>query len=133
MEIKNEKNIITQIRFIDSITNEFERRNKLIKPDLEICESIEKAESIILNHVKFVGRILEVLRRENKIMKENLGQNYAKLIGLASPYEQVIHKLRDTKNELDMYLKIIREKIVTNIKKQNNNFKKNRKVKHYEY
>ena len=46
--------------------------------------------------------------------------NYAKIVGLGTPYEEAINKMRLVKRELDVCLKVLREHMVENMKRQFN-------------
>lgn len=117
MNFENVNRIVgIQNRFICSVETECEKKNKALKDRLDSCRSIEQAEQIILNEVKFVGSVLEEIRRSNKQMEKELGTSYAKLIGLGTPYEEAIHALRKVKSELDIYLKLIRERMLEQMK-----------------
>jgi hypothetical protein len=71
-----------------------------------------ECESIILDQVKFLNYILEEIRRRNKDLGGRLEMSYAKLVGIASPYEEAIASLRKVKNEFDNYLNIIRSEMI---------------------
>lgn len=117
MNFENINRIVgIQNRFICSIETECEKKNRVLKERLDSCKTIEQAEQVVLNEVKFVGSVLEEIRRSNKQMGEELGNSYAKLIGLGTPYEEAINALRKVKSELDMYLKLIREKMLEQMK-----------------
>ena len=75
-------------------------------------QSLEYVERIILEQVRFLNLVLEETRKRNKFLSEKLEMSYAKLIGLGTPYELMIHSLRQVKREMDMYLKIIRDKMM---------------------
>jgi len=115
-----ERLVSTQVRFVCSIEAECEKRHGNLKTQLDSCTSYDQAEQVLLNQVKFIGSVLEEIRRSNKLMEEKLGMSYAKLVGLATPYEEAIHCLRKVKSELDVYLKTVRERMVTELKKQMN-------------
>lgn len=125
MEKRTENYIKNQIRFICSVEAECEKRNKNLEKDLNDCRNIDQVEYILLKEVKFVGALLEEIRRSNKIMHEKIGISYAKLIGLGTPYEEAIHVLRKVKLELDTYLKIIRDKMLSDMKRKFNHKRKN--------
>lgn len=125
MEKRTENYIENQIRFICSVEAECEKRNKNLEKDLNDCRNIDQVEYILLKEVKFVGALLEEIRRSNKIMHEKIGISYAKLIGLGTPYEEAIHVLRKVKLELDTYLKIIRDKMLSDMKRKFNHKRKN--------
>lgn len=82
--------------------------------------SIEHAEGIILDQVKFVDFVLKEIRKRNEELQEKLGMSYAKLVGLAAPFEEGVRSFRKVKGELDGYLKILREKMVVQYKEQLN-------------
>lgn len=113
-----ERIISTQIRFVCSIEAECEKRNNSLKTWLDDCVSHDQAERVLLEQVKFVGLVLEEIRRSNKFMQQKLKMSYAKLIGLATPYEEAIHALRAVKSELDIYLRTLREYMVAELKRQ---------------
>lgn len=118
MELEFEKLISTQIRFVCSIEAECEKRNNNFRTWLNNCTSHDQAERVLLEQVKFIGLVLEEVRRSNKFMQQKLKMSYAKLIGLATPYEEAIHALRAVKSELDTYLRTLREYMVAELKKQ---------------
>lgn len=74
--------------------------------------SAERAEQLVLKQVKFINLMLQEIRTRNTELQEALGQSYAKLIGLGTPYEEAIHSLRKVKVEFDTYLKILRNHMV---------------------
>jgi len=113
-----EKVVGTQIRFVASIEAECEKRHNNLGGWLDQCGSLDQAEHVLLEQVKFVGSLLEEIRRSNKLMEEKLGRSYAKLVGLATPYEEAIHALRQVKLELDTYLKTIRDIMVEDMKRK---------------
>ena len=82
--------------------------------------SIEQAEGIVLDQVKFVDFVLKEMRKRNEDLQEGLGMSYAKLIGLATPFEEGVRSFRKVKGELDGYLKVLREKMVKHYKEQMN-------------
>lgn len=115
-----EKLVGIQIRFVCSIEAECEKRHSNLSMWLDKCDTFDEAERVLLEQVKFIGSVLEEIRRSNKLMEEKLGMSYAKLVGLATPYEEAIHSLRKVKSELDGYLKTLRERMVEQLKKQMN-------------
>lgn len=74
--------------------------------------SIEQAESLVLEQVKFVDFVLEQARKRNEELATGLGMSYGKLVGLGTPFEEVIHSMRKVKKELDGYLKVLREQLL---------------------
>jgi len=68
-------------------------------------------EAIVLDQVKFLNYILEEIRRRNKELSEKFEMSYAKIVGIASPYEEAIAALRKVKNEFDNYLGVIRNEM----------------------
>jgi len=124
MDKRTNDYIKNQIRFVCSVEAECEKRNKNLKNQLNDCKNLDQVEYILLGEVKFVGLLLEEIRRSNKIMQEKIGIGYAKLIGLGTPYEEAIHVLRQVKLELDTYLKIIRDKMLSDMKQKFNYRKK---------
>lgn len=80
--------------------------------------SIWRAERTILSQVKFVNLVLEELRKRNKILSDDLGMTYGKLIGLGTPFEELIHHTRKVKVEFDDYLRILRGMILKEEKKR---------------
>ena len=72
----------------------------------------EQIEQIILDQVKFLNVMLEQLRKRNKLLNEKFGMHYAKMIGLGTPFEELIHHTRNVKSEFDSYLKIIRDELI---------------------
>jgi len=107
-------------RFVASIEAECEKRNEVLYESLANCKTDIEAENILLNQVKFVGDILEALRKRNTNLEKEIGMNYAKIIGLGTPYEEAIHSMRKVKRELDVCLKVLREYMVEQMKKQFN-------------
>ena len=89
--------------------------------------SLDIAEQVVLNEVKFLNFVLKEARERNQSLKEQLGNTYAKVIGLGTPYEELIYYARQVKNELDSYLKIIREQQIDEKKQQLNTLKKQRR------
>lgn len=77
--------------------------------------TVERQEQIILEQVKFLDITLEEIRGRNKNMQEELGNSYAKLIGLGTPYEECIHSLRKVRGEFESYLKIVRSEIMARL------------------
>jgi len=75
-------------------------------------QSLEQAEQIILDNVKFINLVLQEVRKRNSSLQEELNMNYAKKIGLGTPYEEAIKSLRKVKKELDCYLEIIRKEVL---------------------
>ena len=75
-------------------------------------------EQIILDQVKFLNIMLEQLRKRNKLLDEKFGIHYAKMIGLGTPFEELIHHTRNVKSEFDSYLKIIRDELIRLEKKR---------------
>ena len=112
---KIEKIFSIQNRFIGAVEVECGKRGRELKEGLENCLTIEIAEKLVLENVKFIGSILEEIRRSNKIMAEEIGMSYAKFVGLGTPYEEAIFALRKVKTELDIYLKILRDKMVEDL------------------
>jgi hypothetical protein len=115
---KAERIVSNQIRFISSLETEYEKRHCTFSDKLDDCRCIEEAEIVLLDHVNFTSKVLEALRKHNKMLKETLEMSYAKFIGLGTPYEKTIHILRETKHQLDTYLKILREEMVVQMKRQ---------------
>jgi len=113
---KIERIVTNQIRFVASIQAEYENKHSAFKDKLDNCQYIEEVEAMLLEHVKYTGKVLELLRKYNKFMQEELEMSYAKWIGICTPYEKVIHILRDTKHQLDTYLKIAREEMLKQMK-----------------
>ena len=109
-----------QVKFISAVEVECQKRKKTLAEGLENCLTIEGAEVLVLNNVKFIGNILEEIRRSNKEMANEVGMSYAKLVGLGTPYEEVIFALRKVKTELDTYLKILREQILVELSQKRN-------------
>jgi len=90
--------------------------------------SLASVEEAILDQVKFVDIVLEEARKRDKILKKKLGMSYAKYVGLAAPFEELICSTRKVKAEFDSYLRIVREQItVTESKRQ----KRKRRSKKY--
>lgn len=87
----------------------------LIKIEEGIPLEPEDIERLILDQVKFVNFILKEAKKRNKILSDNLSMSYAKLIGLKTPYEEMIHWTRKIKREFDMYLSLIREHMMKSI------------------
>ena len=94
-------------------------------------QSLEYIERIILEQVRFLNLVLEEARKRNKFLSEKLEMSYAKLIGLGTPYELMIHSLRQVKREMDMYLKIIRDKMMEAEKQSSSSRKRRRKPKSF--
>jgi hypothetical protein len=115
-----QKVIFREQRFVASIEAECEKRNEYLYERLENCETEVEAENLLLDQVKFIGQILEALRRRNQNLAKELGMNYAKIVGLVTPYEEAIHSMRKVKRELDVCLKLLREHMIDNMKKQFN-------------
>ena len=115
-----QKIIHREKRFVASIEAECEKRHSTLYESLENCKSEIEAESILLVEVQFVGKILEALRKRNTNLSGEIGMNYAKIVGLVTPYEEAIHSMRKVKRELDVCLKLLREHMVENMKKQFN-------------
>jgi len=116
-------------RFISSIEAEFEKRDENFVERLDRCRSLPEAEFVILEHVKFVGSILEALRSRNKKLSEELGMNYAKIVGLATPYEEAIRVVRNVKGELDIALRTIRELMLEHMTREQNRQKYSKKYR----
>jgi len=119
----------SEIQFVCSIEAECEKRNLVIKNEVDACKNIQQVEYLILDHVKFLGSVLQAMRKKNKKLKEVFGMSYGKLIGLATPYEEAIHSLRKVKCEFDQYLKIIRDEMMKKMKQDYEVMKKKRRNK----
>ncbi len=80
--------------------------------------NLNEVESIILDNTKFMDFILEETRKRNAILQEKLKNSYGKLLGLGTPYEELINKARQVKTEFDRYLKVVRDQFVEQSKKE---------------
>lgn len=92
--------------------------------------SLNEVENIILDNTKWMDFVLEETRKRNTVLQEELKNSYGKLLGLGTPYEELINKARQTKTELDKYLKIIRNKFAEQLKKEKYSEKKDRRKRY---
>jgi len=89
--------------------------------------SLNEVESIILDNTKFMDFVLEEIRKRNTVLQEELKNSYGKLLGLGTPYEELINKARQVKTEFDNYLKIVRDQFSEHSKKEKMFIKKSQK------
>lgn len=104
-------------KFVLNVENECVERNNKFCILLENAITDIEVEHILLEQVRFVGQILETLRKKNSELIKELNMNYAKIIGLVAPYDEAICSIRKVKKELDTCLKILRDKMLKEIKK----------------
>jgi len=94
--------------------------------------NLNEVESIILDNTKWMDFVLEETRKKNAVLQEELKNSYGKLLGLGTPYEELINKARQVKTEFDKYLKIVRDLFKEQLKKEQMFIKesqKGRKIK----
>ena len=91
--------------------------------------SLNEVESIILDNTKWMDFILEETRKRNTVLQEELKNSYGKLLGLGTPYEELINKPRQVKTEFDKYLKIVRDQFKEQSKREQMFIKKSQKGK----
>jgi len=89
--------------------------------------SLNEVESIILDNTKWMDFVLEETRKRNTVLQEELKNSYGKLLGLGTPYEELINKARQVKTEFDKYLKIVRDQFKERLKKEQMFIKKSQK------
>ncbi len=89
--------------------------------------NLNEVESIILDNTKWMDFVLEESRKKNAILQEKLKNSYGKLLGLGTPYEELINKARQVKTEFDRYLKIVRGLFTEQSKKEQMFIKKSQK------
>lgn len=95
--------------------------------------NLNEVESIILDNTKFMDFILEETRKRNVVLQDKLKNSYGKLLGLGTPYEELINKARQVKTEFDKYLKIVRDQFVEQSKKEQMFIKKSQKGQQTKY
>lgn len=95
----------------------------MIEEDLTLNE----VEKIVLDNTKFMDFILEEIRKRNTVLQGELKNSYGKLLGLGTPYEELINKARQIKTEFDKYLKIVRDQFKERSKKEQMFIKKSQK------
>jgi len=93
--------------------------------------NLNEVESIILDNTKWMDFILEETRKKNAVLQEKLKNSYGKLLGLGTPYEELINKARQVKTEFDKYLKIVRDQFKEQLKKEQMFIKKSQKGKRF--
>ena len=93
--------------------------------------SLNEVERIILDNTKWMDFILEETRKRNTVLQEELKNSYGKLLGLGTPYEELINKARQVKTEFDKYLKIVRNQFKEQLKKEQMFIKKSQKGKRF--
>ena len=94
--------------------------------------TLNEVEKIILDNTKWMDFVLEETRKRNAVLQEELKNSYGKLLGLGTPYEELINKARQVKTEFDKYLKIVRDQFKKQLKKEQMFIKKSqegRKIK----
>jgi len=89
--------------------------------------SLNEVESIILDNTKWMDFVLEETRKRNTVLQEELKNSYGKLLGLGTPYEELINKARQVKTEFDKFLKIVRDQFKEQLKKEQIFIKKSQK------
>ena len=89
--------------------------------------SLNEVERIILDNTKWMDFVLEETRKRNTVLQEELKNSYGKLLGLGTPYEELINKARQVKTEFDKYLKIVRDQFKEQLKKEQIFIKKSQK------
>lgn len=89
--------------------------------------SLNEVERIILDNTKWMDFVLEETRKRNTVLQEELKNSYGKLLGLGTPYEELINKARQVKTEFDKYLKIVRDQFKEQLKKEKMFIKKSQK------
>jgi len=89
--------------------------------------SLNEVESIILDNTKWMDFVLEETRKRNTVLQEELKNSYGKLLGLGTPYEELINKARQVKTEFDKFLKIVRDQFKEQSKKEQMFIKKSQK------
>lgn len=118
--------IENQNRILCSITSECESRNSTLFEQINSCDTFAQVEQVLLYNIRFISSMLELMRKENKRMEKEFNMDFAKYIGLGTPYEKVIHSLREAKKSLDTYLTIVRERMLADLKKSKTQLNKNR-------
>jgi len=93
--------------------------------------NLNEVESIILDNTKWMDFILEETRKKNAVLQEKLKNSYGKLLGLGTPYEELINKARQVKTEFDKYLRIVRDQFKEQLKKEQIFIKKSQKGKRF--
>ena len=93
--------------------------------------TLNEVEKIILDNTKWMDFVLEETRKRNTVLQEELKNSYGKLLGLGTPYEELINKARQTKTEFDKYLKIVRNQFKEQLKKEQMFIKKSQKGKKF--
>lgn len=86
----------------------------MIEEDLTLNE----VEKIVLDNTKFMDFILEEIRKRNTVLQGELKNSYGKLLGLGTPYEELINKARQVKSEFDKFLKIVRDQFAEQSKRE---------------
>jgi len=89
--------------------------------------TLNEVEKIILDNTKWMDFVLEETRKRNAVLQEELKNSYGKLLGLGTPYEELINKARQVKTEFDKYLKIVRDQFKKQLKKEQMFIKKSQK------
>jgi len=89
--------------------------------------TLNEVERIILDNTKWMDFVLEETRKRNTILQEELKNSYGKLLGLGTPYEELINKARQVKTEFDKFLKIVRDQFKEQSKKEQMFIKKSQK------
>jgi hypothetical protein len=89
--------------------------------------TLNEVEKIVLDNTKWMDFVLEETRKRNIVLQGELKNSYGKLLGLGTPYEELINKARQVKNEFDKYLKIVRNQFKEQLKKEQIFIKKSQK------
>jgi len=93
--------------------------------------TLNEVEKIVLDNTKLMDFILEEVRKRNTILQGELKNSYGKLIGLGTPYEELINKARQVKSEFDKFLKIIRSQSVEELKREKIAISKSQRKKQF--
>ena len=80
---------------------------------------LEEIENFILQQIKFLDLMLEEVRERSKISQKVFEMSYAKLIGITTPFEEIIRILRESRKGLETYLKQVREVLEKIYKEEN--------------
>jgi len=93
--------------------------------------TLNEVEKIVLDNTKLMDFILEEVRKRNTVLQGELKNSYGKLIGLGTPYEELINKARQVKSEFDKFLKIIRSQSVEELKREKIAISKSQRKKQF--
>ena len=97
----------------------------------DLTLTLNEVEKIVLDNTKWMDFILEETRKKNAVLQGELKNSYGKLLGLGTPYEELINKARQVKSEFDKFLKIVRDRFAEQSKREKIAISKSQRKKQF--